>query len=183
MRAESTLENWGNLWHAAVELTDTFSVKSITAYRELEWSGSRDADNTGLLVLHTDYSSCGRSVQPGVAGTHRHRTVCVAWSALSISRRPSTTSLVPFAAPPPLVASGAIPGSLDYQRAFIDNDNLAVVHAVDVQRHRRVEPHRRCSLHRGNARDSDPRVYADATDRAPEHTDHAQYATRWRAQV
>src|SRR5690606_36157285 len=34
--------------------------------------------------------------------------------------------LVPFAAPPPLVANGVIPGSLDYQRALIDNDNFAL---------------------------------------------------------
>jgi iron complex outermembrane receptor protein len=34
--------------------------------------------------------------------------------------------MVPFAAPPPLVASGAVPGSVDYQRAYIDNDNFAL---------------------------------------------------------
>jgi iron complex outermembrane receptor protein len=32
-------------------------LKSITADRKLEWTGSRDADNTPLLILHTNYTS------------------------------------------------------------------------------------------------------------------------------
>lgn len=124
--AESTLENWGVSGTLQWELTDAFSVKSITAYRELDWSGSRDADNTGLLVLHTDYSSAGDQFSQelqALVETDRLRGVV---GAFYFEETIDDFLLVPFAAPPPLVASGAIPGSLDYQRAFIGNDNLAL---------------------------------------------------------
>jgi len=124
--AESSLENWGVSGTLQWELSDTFAVKSITAYRELDWSGSRDADNTGLLVLHTDYSSAGDQFSQelqALVETERLRGVV---GAFYFEETIDDFLLVPFAAPPPLVASGAIPGSLDYQRALIDNDNLAL---------------------------------------------------------
>ncbi|WP_116809640.1 TonB-dependent receptor [Steroidobacter cummioxidans] len=124
--AASTLENWGVSGTLRWELTDRFALKSITAYRELDWSGSRDADNTGLLVLHTDYSSAGDQFSQELQAlieTDRLRGVV---GAFYFEESIDDFLLVPFAAPPPLVASGAVPGSLDYQRAFIQNDNLAL---------------------------------------------------------
>jgi iron complex outermembrane receptor protein len=124
--ARSTLENWGVSGTLRWELSDTFSLKSITAYRELDWSGSRDADNTGLLVLHTDYSSSGDQFSQelqALVETERLRGVI---GAFYFEESVDDLLLVPFAAPPPLVASGAVPGSLDYQRALIDNDNFAL---------------------------------------------------------
>lgn len=49
---ESYFETWG------VSLTSEFdfdwgTIKSITAYRDMEWTGSRDADGTPLTILHT----------------------------------------------------------------------------------------------------------------------------------
>src|SRR5688500_14669532 len=55
--ASSTLENSGLSLVAQLDLNDTLSLKSITADRRLEWSGTRDADNTPLLILHTNYTS------------------------------------------------------------------------------------------------------------------------------
>jgi iron complex outermembrane receptor protein len=55
--ASSTLENSGGSLVAAWDINDAFTVKSITANRKLEWTGSRDADNTPLLILHTNYTS------------------------------------------------------------------------------------------------------------------------------
>jgi iron complex outermembrane receptor protein len=51
----STLKNWGTSLNFAYELTDVWTVKSITAYRSIEWSGNRDADNTPLTILNTLY--------------------------------------------------------------------------------------------------------------------------------
>lgn len=124
--AASTLENWGVSGTLRWELTEGFALKSITAYRELDWSGSRDADNTGLLVLHTDYSSAGDQFSQELQAlieTDRLRGVV---GAFYFEESIDDFLLVPFAAPPPLVASGAVPGSLDYQRAFIENDNFAL---------------------------------------------------------
>jgi iron complex outermembrane receptor protein len=55
--ASSTLENRGASLVALWNVTDSFSFKSITADRRLNWTGTRDADNTPLLILHTNYTS------------------------------------------------------------------------------------------------------------------------------
>lgn len=55
--ASSTLENRGVSLVADWKVSDTFSLKSITSDRRLEWTGTRDADNTPLLILHTNYRS------------------------------------------------------------------------------------------------------------------------------
>jgi iron complex outermembrane receptor protein len=55
--ASSTLENRGESLTLSWEVNDAFSLKSITADRKLEWTGTRDADNTPLLILHTNYTS------------------------------------------------------------------------------------------------------------------------------
>lgn len=56
---ESTLENRGLAAIANWDLSEEWSVKSVTSYRELDWTGKRDGDNTGLLILHTDLQSTG----------------------------------------------------------------------------------------------------------------------------
>jgi iron complex outermembrane receptor protein len=55
--ASSTLENSGVSLVAQWDVNDTLSFKSITADRSLKWTGTRDADNTPLLILHTNYDS------------------------------------------------------------------------------------------------------------------------------
>jgi iron complex outermembrane receptor protein len=55
--ASSTLENRGVSLVAEWEVNDTLAFKSITADRRLNWTGTRDADNTPLLILHTNYTS------------------------------------------------------------------------------------------------------------------------------
>jgi iron complex outermembrane receptor protein len=55
--ASSTLENFGVSLVMDWEVNDVFTLKSITADRQLEWTGTRDADNTPLLILHTNYDS------------------------------------------------------------------------------------------------------------------------------
>jgi iron complex outermembrane receptor protein len=56
---ESKLTNWGTSLHLTWDVNESVSLKSITAYRSLEWEGIRDADNTPLPILHTDYDSDG----------------------------------------------------------------------------------------------------------------------------
>jgi iron complex outermembrane receptor protein len=51
----SKLDNYGASINLAFDLSDTLVLKSITAYRGLEWDGVRDADNTPLTILHTIY--------------------------------------------------------------------------------------------------------------------------------
>jgi len=56
---KSELENWGGALNIAWELGEPLTLKSITSYRELNWEGIRDADNTPLTILHTAYDSDG----------------------------------------------------------------------------------------------------------------------------
>jgi iron complex outermembrane receptor protein len=101
-------------------------VKSITAYRELQWSGARDADNTPLLILHTNYASDGDQLSQELQGLFELGRVKGVIGAFYFEESVIDLLQVPFAAPPPLVANGTLQGSRDYQRADIDNDNSAV---------------------------------------------------------
>ncbi len=56
---ESTVENWGTSLKVAVDVTEDLQFKSITSYRDIRWTGSRDADNTPLTILHTLYDVQG----------------------------------------------------------------------------------------------------------------------------
>jgi iron complex outermembrane receptor protein len=58
-RVDSSLENEGISLNLAYDVNDSVTLKSITSYRELAWTGARDADNTPFLILHTDYDSDG----------------------------------------------------------------------------------------------------------------------------
>jgi iron complex outermembrane receptor protein len=55
----STLDNLGASFNIAFDLNDSMTLKSIIAYRESDWTGARDADNTPLTILHTTYDVSG----------------------------------------------------------------------------------------------------------------------------
>jgi iron complex outermembrane receptor protein len=55
--ASSSLENYGASFVAEWDVSDALTLKSITSRRHLAWTGTRDADNTPLLILHTNYDS------------------------------------------------------------------------------------------------------------------------------
>ncbi len=55
--ASSTLENVGTSLVMNWNVNEILSLNSITSDRSLEWTGTRDADNTPLLILHTNYTS------------------------------------------------------------------------------------------------------------------------------
>ena len=56
---KSLLLNWGTSLHLTYNFNEAITLKSITSYRNLNWKGIRDADNTPLTILHTDYNSKG----------------------------------------------------------------------------------------------------------------------------
>jgi iron complex outermembrane receptor protein len=51
----STIDNFGGSLNLSFDLGESWTLKSITAFREIEWRGARDADNTPLTILHTEY--------------------------------------------------------------------------------------------------------------------------------
>jgi iron complex outermembrane receptor protein len=55
----SWLKNWGSSLNMTFALSDAVELKSITAYRQIDWQGARDADNTPLTILNTIYDVDG----------------------------------------------------------------------------------------------------------------------------
>ncbi|HZF15061.1 MAG TPA: TonB-dependent receptor, partial [Steroidobacteraceae bacterium] len=55
----SQFENSGGSLTFTYEATDTVALKSISSYRGLSWAGNRDADNTPLPILGTQYDVDG----------------------------------------------------------------------------------------------------------------------------
>ncbi|HET7810905.1 MAG TPA: TonB-dependent receptor [Steroidobacteraceae bacterium] len=56
---KSWLRNWGGSLNFAYDISDALQIKSITAYRSIDWVGIRDADNTPLTILDTYYDVTG----------------------------------------------------------------------------------------------------------------------------
>jgi len=120
----STLENWGTSLTAEWQAGDRVTLKSITAYRELDWGGRRDADNTPFVILHTDYQTNGDQFSEELQALFEGGRVNGVFGLYYYEEQFHDFLQVPFAAPPPVVAMGG-QGSRDYQSARIDNDNWA----------------------------------------------------------
>jgi len=67
----SWLENWGGSLNLAFTLSDAIELKSISAYRKIEWKGVRDADNTPLTILHTFYDVQGDQLSEELQFTYK----------------------------------------------------------------------------------------------------------------
>ncbi|HEY8539199.1 MAG TPA: TonB-dependent receptor [Steroidobacteraceae bacterium] len=122
--AFSTLENWGTSLVAEFRLSDAFTLKSISAYRELKWHGARDADNTPLTILHTDYKSDGNQLSEELQGLVEVGRVKGVVGLFYFDEEVTDFLQVPIAAgvgAPPQI----LQGSRDYQLAYLDNDNWA----------------------------------------------------------
>jgi iron complex outermembrane receptor protein len=55
----SEFENFGAALNLSFGLNEALTLKSITSFREVDWVGVRDADNTPLTILHTFYDVSG----------------------------------------------------------------------------------------------------------------------------
>ncbi len=55
----STLDAFGASLNMSFDIGEKWNFKSITAFRQQEWTGARDADNTPLTILHTEYDVDG----------------------------------------------------------------------------------------------------------------------------
>jgi iron complex outermembrane receptor protein len=72
---ESTLENWGVSLNMAFDLTDALQLKSISAFRDIRWTGVRDADNTPLTILHTFYDVQGDQLSQELQLTYQSESL------------------------------------------------------------------------------------------------------------
>lgn len=124
-KAESNMENQGYSLSATWEINDTFSTKYVGAKRSLEWDGSRDADNTYLTILSTQYDSesdqTSHEFQLLASGSSYHGVL----GYFLFDEDVNDFLRVPFAAPGSVLPPGRAVG-LDHQDATLSNKSSAI---------------------------------------------------------
>lgn len=98
---ESKLDNWGGSLNLSVELGKTLLLKSITAYRDIEWTGKRDADNTPLTILHTDYDVKGSQFSQELQLTYQSDALTGVAGAYYFTQKSDDIVTVQLNPPPP----------------------------------------------------------------------------------
>jgi iron complex outermembrane receptor protein len=97
----SQLRNYGTSLNLVYEATDTISLKSITAYRNLKWKGVRDADNTPLTILNTYYDSKGWQWSQELQLTYQTQALTGVVGAYYFKQRSDDIATVDLNPPPP----------------------------------------------------------------------------------
>jgi iron complex outermembrane receptor protein len=116
---ESSLENWGVSGHLEYDLSERITLKSITAYRELDWIGIRDADNTPLTILHTSYDSSGWQFSQEVQAIYHDDNLDVVLGAFYFEDETDDTVRVELNTPAPGVQG-------DSDDVIVMNENWAL---------------------------------------------------------
>jgi iron complex outermembrane receptor protein len=120
-KAESTVENKGFSLTTNWEVNDSISLKYIVADRTLKWSGSRDADNTALPILSTQYESEAEQTSHELQMIIEGERYSGVTGIFFFDEKVDDFLLVPFGPPGP--PAGIVP--VDYQRAILDNESVA----------------------------------------------------------
>jgi len=115
----STLKNRGGSMVMQWDATDWLTLKSITADRDLRWSGARDADNTPLLILHTNYRSHSEQFSQELQALYNGERLDGVVGLYYFDEDTFDRLLVPISNPPP-------PGtSYDTQRVWLGGKSKA----------------------------------------------------------
>ena len=155
--ASSTLENRGASLVARWDVNDTLAFKSITADRRLEWTGTRDADNTPLLILHTNYTSESEQFSQELQAVVDTERLDGVFGLYYFDEDSFDRLLVPLGNP------GT---SYDTQRVSLDAKARAAFTEWTFKLHRCVERHRRRALYEGDERSAGDHVQCVSCDGA-----------------
>ena len=98
---ESTLENWGASVNLAWDLSEHLQFKSITAYRDIAWTGRRDADNTPLTILHTFYDVSGDQFSQELQLTYQTEPLTAVFGLYYFDQTSDDIATVELNPPPP----------------------------------------------------------------------------------
>jgi iron complex outermembrane receptor protein len=97
----STLEAWGSSLNVTYKLTDELNLKSISAYRNVRWTGARDADNTPLTILNTFYNVHSWQWSQELQGIYKHEALTGVLGAYYFKQRSNDIATVELNPPPP----------------------------------------------------------------------------------
>src|SRR4030095_10356011 len=114
----STLENFGASLNMTFNLSEQLQLKSITAYRDIQWTGARDADNTPLPILHTLYDVQGDQLSQELQLTYQTEPLTGVFGVYYFEQTSDDIATVELNPPPPGVQR-------DSDNNKVDNDSWA----------------------------------------------------------
>jgi iron complex outermembrane receptor protein len=115
---ESTLANFGVALNLSYAMNDAMTFKFISSYRDLAWTGSRDADNTPLDILHTAYDVDGSQLTEELQLVYKNDSL-TGVAGLFYFKQKSTDIVTIYLNPPP-------PGvQRDSDNNIVDNHSWA----------------------------------------------------------
>lgn len=133
----STSEVWGVAATANIHLTEQASIKLISAYRETESRGVRDADNTPFLMITTDVGGKSQQFSQEVQLQLDFNSVSAILGGYYFNEETRERATVPLAFPPspPVIRSilAGGPTSRDLQVSRLKTDSVAAFGEVSVK--------------------------------------------------
>ncbi|WP_390550366.1 TonB-dependent receptor [Qipengyuania sp. MTN3-11] len=133
----SESEVWGIAATGNINLTDVVSMKVISAYRETDSRGIRDADNTPFLLITTDVGAQSAQFSQEVQMQLDWTGVSAILGGYYFNEVTHERATVPLSFPPSPPVIGSIlaggPASRDLQVSRLETDSLAVFGEVSVE--------------------------------------------------
>jgi len=133
----SESEIWGVSGTARYELTDSLTLKSITAYRSTESRGIRDADNTPFVMITTDVGGESDQFSQELQLQYERGIVSAILGGYYFDEDTFERATVPLAFPPSPPVIGSMlaggPGSRDLQLSNLETRSLAAFGEVSVE--------------------------------------------------
>lgn len=115
----STLDVWGASLNLAFTLNDQLQLKAISSYRENQWDGVRDADNTPLTILHTIYDVKGHQSSQELQLTYQTKTLTSVVGLYYFDQASTDIVTIELNPPPPGIQR-------DSDNNIVDNQSWAV---------------------------------------------------------
>lgn len=133
----STSEVWGVSGTASYELTDSLTLKSITAYRSTKSRGIRDADNTPFVIITTDVGAESDQFSQELQLQYARGRVNAIVGGYYFDEDTLERATVPLAFPPSPPVIGSLlsggSGSRDLQFSQLETRSLAAFGEVSVE--------------------------------------------------
>jgi iron complex outermembrane receptor protein len=133
----SQSEIWGVSGTARYDVTDSLTLKSITAYRSTKSRGIRDADNTPFVMITTDVGGKSTQFSQELQLQYQRGIVSGIVGGYYFDEDTFERATVPLAFPPspPVISSlfAGGPGSRDLQLSNLDTRSLAAFGELSLE--------------------------------------------------